>query len=364
MVDQLDEQYKKRVEEIKTEEYTMSVGELVNMYRDGDLTISPAYQRYYRWNINQKSAFIESLILGIPIPSIFVAQNEDGTWDVIDGLQRISTILQFIGILKKDNEIASPLITTSTKFLPALEGKTWDAINSKFRRIIKRQRISMVIIDASSNSNIKYELFQRLNRNGSKLTDQEIRNVLVLMSNKCLFNTINELSINDYFRTVINNMSTKRKEKQAHKELISEIFVLMTVSADTINANMDLGPFLTSSLIENENLESDEQIVEIKKQIVSVFQTIATILGENASKIYNVEEQKYRQRFSRPVFELTFMYTWKNLKEIQKDSSILMEYHHKLPKMHLFTEINKRGFRPTERIKRVIMTNGGENEKD
>ena len=81
MVDQLDEQYKKRVEEIKTEEYTMSVGELVNMYRDGDLTISPAYQRYYRWNINQKSAFIESLILGIPIPSIFVAQNEDGTWD-------------------------------------------------------------------------------------------------------------------------------------------------------------------------------------------------------------------------------------------------------------------------------------------
>jgi len=84
---------------VKTDAYQMSVGELVNMYRDGELIINPDFQRLFRWEIGQKSKLIESLLLGIPIPSIFVFEKEDAKWELIDGLQRVSTLLEFMGVL-------------------------------------------------------------------------------------------------------------------------------------------------------------------------------------------------------------------------------------------------------------------------
>jgi uncharacterized protein with ParB-like and HNH nuclease domain len=83
----LDEEIQQKGKEISTDAYGMSIGELVSLYRNGELDIHPAFQRYFRWTGEQKSRFIESLLLGIPIPSIFVSQTEKGKWDVVDGLQ-------------------------------------------------------------------------------------------------------------------------------------------------------------------------------------------------------------------------------------------------------------------------------------
>lgn len=87
--------------QIKTDSYQMSIGELANLYRDGDLNIKPVYQRLFRWDISQQSALIESILLGIPVPPIYVFQEKDGKWDLIDGLQRLATIFKFMGILKQ-----------------------------------------------------------------------------------------------------------------------------------------------------------------------------------------------------------------------------------------------------------------------
>ena len=82
---------------VKTDAYQMSIGEIVNMYRDGELIINPDFQRIFRWEIGQKSKLVESLSLGIPLPSIFVFETENGRWELIDGLQRVSTLLEFMG---------------------------------------------------------------------------------------------------------------------------------------------------------------------------------------------------------------------------------------------------------------------------
>jgi len=97
---------------VKTDAYQMSVGEVVNMYKDGELLINPDFQRLFRWEVGQKSKLIESLLLGIPIPSIFVFEKDDSKWELIDGLQRISTLLEFMGLLKKpdSNELLPPSI--------------------------------------------------------------------------------------------------------------------------------------------------------------------------------------------------------------------------------------------------------------
>src|SRR5271169_1970830 len=94
---------------------------IVSMYDNREIDIDPEFQRLFRWNIGQKSKLIESLLLGIPIPSIFVFEREDGTWELIDGLQRIATILEFMGKLRSPNEgVEPPSILEATKYLPSL----------------------------------------------------------------------------------------------------------------------------------------------------------------------------------------------------------------------------------------------------
>ena len=85
---------------VRTDAYQMSIGEIVSMYDSREIIIDPEFQRLFRWNIGQKSRLIESLLLGIPLPSIFVFEKGDGSWELIDGLQRVSTILEFMGKLR------------------------------------------------------------------------------------------------------------------------------------------------------------------------------------------------------------------------------------------------------------------------
>jgi len=94
----------------------MSIGELTNLYRDGELIIRPEFQRFFRWTSIQKSRLVESILLGIPLPSIFVAQTLGGVWEVVDGLQRVSTLLELQGELKDgEGNILPPLRLDGTK---------------------------------------------------------------------------------------------------------------------------------------------------------------------------------------------------------------------------------------------------------
>ena len=92
----LEEQIASRAREIKTDGYAMSIGEVASLYRDNDMDIHPEFQRIFRWKSPQKSRLIESILLGIPVPPIFVSQRDDGVWDIIDGVQRLSTIFEFM----------------------------------------------------------------------------------------------------------------------------------------------------------------------------------------------------------------------------------------------------------------------------
>lgn len=101
-----------RRREISSDNLSMSIGEMLNLYKDRELDIHPEFQRVFRWDIEQKSRLIESLLLGIPLPSIYVATNHDGVWEVIDGVQRLSTIFEFMG------ELEGPANADATEFTP------------------------------------------------------------------------------------------------------------------------------------------------------------------------------------------------------------------------------------------------------
>lgn len=190
--------------DIRTDSYSVSIGEWISIYEKGELDIHPEFQRFFRWSPDQKSRLIESIFLGIPIPQIFVAQRPDGVWDVVDGLQRLSTIYQFLGILKNDRgEIVEPLALERTRYLPSLAGYKWEdphdpnhSLDASQRLLIKRAKIDVSIILRESEPKAKYELFQRLNTGGSLLSDQEVRNAILVMVNQDFYLWLRGLSRN------------------------------------------------------------------------------------------------------------------------------------------------------------------------
>lgn len=102
----LDQEIDEQRRDLRTDKLDITYGELASMYQDKELLIDPEYQRLFRWGTPKKSGFIESLLLGIPTPAIFVAETDKGVWELVDGLQRISTMLEFMGVLRTvDNEI-------------------------------------------------------------------------------------------------------------------------------------------------------------------------------------------------------------------------------------------------------------------
>ena len=157
------------------------LAELMSVYRDGELDIHPEFQRFFRWTPLQKSKFIESILLGIPVPSIFVSQREDGVWDVVDGVQRLSTIFEFVGILRNEKKEQIPASTlVGTDYLPSLDGRVWEdpsrpkqEFPSSLRLNFKRQKLDLKIIKKESDPNTKYDLFERLNTLGSQLSGRK-----------------------------------------------------------------------------------------------------------------------------------------------------------------------------------------------
>lgn len=280
---ELQSEIEKTRKKIKTDNYPMSIGELANLYRDGDLNINPIYQRLFRWDISQQSALIESILLGIPVPPIYVYQDKEGRWNLIDGLQRLSTIFKFMGILKKnkDEEVIDEDNTTqpeplvATKFLKALEGKMWNSdnvansLNEAQRRFIKRAKLPIIIIDESSDDFAEYEMFQRLNTGGSHLSPQEIRNCILIIKNKDVYTTFKELSMIDDFQETL-PISEKDEKEQGYIELVVKYFVLKYGSLEGVSDSENYNSMITNTIlkiIDEHQLNSEEN----KKNLSTCF---------------------------------------------------------------------------------------------
>ena len=169
----LEEQITQRVGEVRTDNFDLSFGEISNLHANKELIIQPEYQRLFRWSNQQRSHLIESILLELPIPQIFTIENSDGVLELIDGLQRTSTVLQFIDPTSIGLE---PLVLEGCSLIDELNGKTFTDLPLSLRLSIKRSPLRTVVIKKQSKAFLRYEMFKRLNTGGSNLEPQEIRN--------------------------------------------------------------------------------------------------------------------------------------------------------------------------------------------
>jgi hypothetical protein len=253
---------------LSSDRLDISFGELINLYKNGELIIRPQYQRLFRWSEAQKTALIESILLSIPIPPIFVAEDKDGVWELVDGLQRVSTFISFFGDLKSNGQQidcqvqSNSLITneeedieeyddevtdvTETKnkwilqeggLVKALQGFNVDTLPGNLKINLKRAVCRVEILRGESSTSMKYELFKRLNSGGSKLTPQEIRNAIYRGVDPRLNELLLKITNNELFRR-LTALSTGRLDELYDQELVLRFFAFYN-NADNIDDNME-----------------------------------------------------------------------------------------------------------------------------
>lgn len=166
---------------VSFDSYDISVRELFNMVTDGTINISPAYQRHFKWNKERQSQLIESLFLGIPVPSIYMATNKDSTWDVVDGLQRLTTIMNFFGsdgLAPGKNKPYDKLELTGLEKLDSINCLKFEDMPKTLQVMFYTRSLKVTVLNDKSDYAVRYDLFERLNTGGVTLHPQEIRNCI------------------------------------------------------------------------------------------------------------------------------------------------------------------------------------------
>jgi hypothetical protein len=286
--------------------YDMSLGELINLYRDNELKIDPVFQRLFRWDDERKTRFVESILLGIPFPPIFVYQDENGVWELIDGLQRLSTIFQLTGDLKGERAAdLGPLVLNGTRFLPSLNGKRWtesaegveDDLGQILQIEIKRARIRVEILKSESDISAKFELFQRLNTGGARLTEQEVRNSIAVSINPDFYNWLIARSYDPSFVRTTDQTSTAL-EAQAGVELALRFFAFRTVP---YRPGLDVHEYLDQALMVMATSKNFDMVGE-GSVFERTFRFIDEALGDRAFKRW--DGRIFGGKFLMSVFEV------------------------------------------------------------
>jgi hypothetical protein len=152
-----------------TQPYDYSVDMIVRQIDASALLVQPPYQRGYVWDNGRASRLIESLLMNIPIPPCYFAEEEPGISTVIDGHQRLYSIWRFV-----NNKFRLRSLTT----LDELKGKGYKDLTEREQRIILSRTIRCILLTQDSHPEIRFEVFERLNTGSMQLTDQEIRNAI------------------------------------------------------------------------------------------------------------------------------------------------------------------------------------------
>jgi hypothetical protein len=162
--------------------YDITVYELLRRVGARRFDIAPAYQRQFRWSGDRQSRLIESVLLGIPVPPLFMATNKQADtqdrWEVVDGLQRLLTLVSFGGdpdVREAANLSDEPLVLSGLEKLDSFDGFGFADLPSDIQTALEDRPLRVVVLNDKSDLQVRFDLFERLNTGGVTLTPHEIR---------------------------------------------------------------------------------------------------------------------------------------------------------------------------------------------
>jgi hypothetical protein len=282
--------------QVKVERANFSIYELKRQYEDRKkLIIDPNFQRENVWKTNkQKSELIESILMGIPLPLIYFSQNSEGKLQVVDGRQRLTTLFDFMN----DKFALSEL-----NILKELKGKKFSELNSDEQSELEDYQLIAYVIKPPTPDRIKFDIFDRVNRGGTRLNNQEMRNALYQGKVTELLSRLNQ---NENFKKATDKAisNTRMKDKYIILRFISFYLLeegkLLDKNNKLISYKSDIDEFLGNAMaIVNEF--NDKEIKEIENIFNISMKNSYKILGKNAFRMPSDSNRK--RPISMALFE-------------------------------------------------------------
>lgn len=277
---------------------TPNVKSLYDDFKDGDLILQPDYQRRFVWDKKKASNLIESILLDIPIPPIFISE-ENGKREVIDGQQRLASIFHYMDntFISSSGVQTSGFKLSKLKVLESLSGKKFKELNETQQKAIKKRALSVIVIEANTNKDIKFEMFNRLNSNITKLNNQELRNCLY----RGKYNEfIKRLAQNDTFKKLINRPDYEKR--MLTEELVLLYFTFLDKDYHQYKGNMK--QLLNNNMENNKNItdknlkdkeEKFKKSIDIIKMMFKDGEAFRIFGYDDKNKYYKFEKTKINQ---------------------------------------------------------------------
>ncbi|PDQ18741.1 hypothetical protein CN311_23160 [Mesorhizobium sanjuanii] len=244
------------------------------LYQQGRLNLNPDWQRDYVWKGKRPSFLIESLLMQIPIPVIFLSRTKDEKYEVIDGVQRLTTIFNFFeGKFRlKELEVFSEL-----------NGKKFGELDQKFQSQLEDAVITSFQLSENTSQDLRFSTFERINTGGMSLNEMEIRNCIY----RGKLNTkLRELAANPDFHKAINM-------KNLSDRMLDRNLVLRFLAFDQIKysqATAGIKAFL-NRFFENYRNPSDEMLADFEKRFKRAMRNSFTVFGSNAFRIRKIDRK-------------------------------------------------------------------------
>lgn len=232
------------------------------------LDLQPEYQRNLVWDAQRKSLLIESLLLRIPIPAFYLDEKKDGKKSVIDGLQRLSTIHDFLNDKFRLKKL---------QYLSSCEDRTFSELDNKYKNYILDTTLSINVLGEQCPKMVKFDVFRRVNTGGLPLNSQEIRNIMAEPNVRTL---LKKMSSNEYFiKATLGGINDVRMGAQ---ELCLR-YIAINSSYDWENHSMKMYYGLTKSMdyaIERLNSLSEKELAYVLEKFKNIMFQAHTILGD------------------------------------------------------------------------------------
>jgi len=255
---------------------TRKIKDLFNDFKSGDLDTRPVFQRGYVWEKSKASRLIESILMKVPIPPVYTAQNDDETEVVIDGQQRLLSAFAYMdGKFPKDNKEFS---LNGLKILKEINSLTFKELDKTQQRAIENYPLQTITILKDSDKDVRFDIFERLNTGSTKLNDQEIRNCVFRGKYNELLKRLSDIPD---FQYILNSPSLHERMKDT--ELILRFFAF---SRNTyLNYKPSPKQFLNHEMETHKELQGDD-VDKMEKDFKNSVSIVKSVFDNKAFKRY------------------------------------------------------------------------------
>ena len=276
-------------EKIRIHTNHYSLRHVVDMIEEDEIDIAPDFQRKYVWNSRQRSGLIESLLLGIPLPSFYFNEDSDGRLQVVDGVQRLTTIFRYVN--QKSFRLGK------VTYLHELKGQGFDDLAPLFRRRLGKAQFVAHVIDPQTPYRVKFEIFRRINTGGSPLSPQEIRHCMSkTRSRKFLKQLVSEES----FETATGE-SLQNHPRMADREVALRFVAFRLFTSDDYAQHSGFDEFLGFVTERLDNSDS-QKLDRLRVDFVRGMTNCHSVFGEHAFRKWPLDAIR-KSPINRALFD-------------------------------------------------------------